>query len=171
MEIETVTCIAWLSNHWTHIVHASFDENLIRRSFADWVEEDDGRIKPKDGLVMWRTFLRRVSRLERKYFPSLLWVVREERGRGGRYHLHGLIGSWLNCRPISDRWTWGRCQVKRYNPEGNISAYICKNLSENLGSEIEVARFSGRSDLAVTWGYTAERLVKARLLAGRSRKH
>jgi len=153
--METVNSIALLSNHWSKVVHLTFDPTLVRKSFRTWLENPGQEDFRPDGIVMLFSFLRKVSDVENKYFPRMLWVAREERGSLGRYHIHVLMNSWLNPSVISSQWKYGISMTHDYRPEGNIINYI----SKCLGSDIEMSRFSGRKDLAVTWSKASIRLL------------
>lgn len=161
--METVSHIACLSNHWTRVVHMSFDSSRVRPGFARWVEDPESKKARPDGMVMWFAFVRKVARMNKAYFPRMLWVLREERGRGGRYHMHALINGWLNPSVMSEQWKWGWCSAQEYRADGGINDYVCKC----LGIEVEIARFSGREyDLGVTFSTAAQRLIRGLLATG-----
>ncbi len=156
MEIEHANHIASISSHFGLVHHLSFKASLLRPGFARWVEDSSSKTERSDGIRMWFAYARQLAKLNRLYFPRLIWVLREERGRGGRYHMHAITGGWLNPSACSELWKWGRAVVTPFFSDGNIGDYIAKC----LGSEIEARRFSGReNDLSVTFSEPALKLI------------
>jgi hypothetical protein len=86
-----------------------------------------------------------MARDARAYFPSLPWVLREERGEiTGKAHVHFLLGglplSWVtkaNCFRImwqcdldnSEGWRIGHSRIQIFNPRLNGADYLTKCLS------------------------------------------
>jgi len=74
------------------------------------------------------------------------YFLGHEVGRGGRAHLHCLLG--VGDMPRTALWSWwfkryGRCEVRGYDPERGAAAYVSKYITKELGHyDVDLGRWA-----------------------------
>jgi len=110
-------------------------------------------------LKMWFAALREVTAKLRLYFPSLLWVLRQERGEATqREHFHALIAGLpeqmvnvSTCFLIQKTWAalgGGKAPVHLFDPRlaGVEYATKCLGVEKSLGGDIyESSKFGSKA--------------------------
>jgi hypothetical protein len=155
--------VATLAHIWGCFGTLTYDSRKLRAGLRSWIESG----RDLDSSRWWATWWAFNGQLARRSgFPadSHLWACRAERGgHTGRFHLHFLSGSSLLPTVVARLWKWGNAEIRKYEPEGEAVAYMCRC----LGVDIEMSRFASNPFADVTLSACGRGL--ARDIAARDR--
>lgn len=133
---------------WEHttVEVGGAEPSPVRTAWADWLGrypwEAWGTLTFKwpdpTEAQLDRAFARFVRYIGRSWDRPPCYFLGHEVGRGGRAHLHCLLGGFSPTLQRTEMWRWwfdrfGRCEVRGYDPEKGAAAYVSKYITKELG--------------------------------------